>query len=393
MNAITRYILKIGMIVILFPLRLLPIKKNKVVLLNDIMNQDADFSSNPKYIALYIKQNYSNDFELIYPIGKGSSVDEAEDLGIKTVRLKSLAYFYHVMTCGFFLTTSGGISYIPFRESQTVINTWHGGGAYKKMALDIEDDEHLRKALKISESKTTYFLSSNKMFSDIVESAFLMPQEKILPYGLPRNDVFFKDTSEVNAKVRSYYNLDDDVNLAMYAPTYRSSNESIFKKHTLGPYDLDYNKTLEALSKRFGGKWILGIRLHPSISHLEMNLPDNIINMSAYEDIQELMCTASVLINDYSSTMWDFSMTRKPCFIFATDLENYDTNLGFYTSPQSWPFPLTENNDELEDAILNFNLVTYEKDLSEYFNWMGNYDLGNACQLTVDKMIEELRGK
>ena len=41
------------------------------------------------------------------------------------------------------------------------------------------------------------------------------------------------------------------------------------------------------------------------------------IEVSDYSDMQELLCAADILITDYSSSIWDFSYTKKPCFLYT----------------------------------------------------------------------------
>ena len=112
--------------------------------------------------------------------------------------------------------------------------------------------------------------------------------------------------------------------------------------------------------------------------------------MSDYDDVQELLYTSDVLINDYSSIMWDFVQTKKPCFIFATDLEEYENSTGLYTKPSSWPFPLAENNKELIENIETFNNDDYLKNIQNYFKWMESFEEGHACEKLCKKMIEKL---
>ena len=386
---VLRYIIKVSINILLYPLSLFPTKNNKVFMFNDLNGKDANYSSNPKYLSEYILKNHKDEFEIIYPLGK-SSYENRDDLPkeIEYVKLFSLKYYYHALTSKFFVTTSGGISYLPFKKNQVTINTWHGGGAYKKMGLDATQDESLEKALKKTEKKTTYFVSSNKYFSDIVHSAFLIPKEKIVDFGMPRNDLFFEkdDKTELINKIKTRYNIPLENKVALYAPTYRSHDESIFAKQQIGPYDIDHKRVLESLEKRFGGKWTFVIRLHPSIAQASLDLPEGVINTSDYTDPQELFLLGDILINDYSSTMWDFSFTRKPVFIFATDMDKYDNFLGFYTSPYDWPFPLTTNNDELVDAIINFNEEDYNKELNNYYDWMENYENGTSSKQIVELM-------
>ena len=134
--AFIRFSLKIGMLILLFPLRIFQIKKNRILLLENILNFDAQYNSNTKYISEYLLKNYPDIFEIVYPLGKKRDFSILKEKKIVPVRLGSLKYYYYIMTSKFFITTSGAIAYIPFRKKQVVINTWHGGGAYKKMGLD-----------------------------------------------------------------------------------------------------------------------------------------------------------------------------------------------------------------------------------------------------------------
>lgn len=385
-----RLMSKLIMLCLLYPLRIFKIKNNRILLLNNILNLDAKYSCNPKYMAEYLLENYSDIFEIIYPIGEhlDEIKEKLKDKNITFVKLGSLKYYYYCMTSKFFITTSGAISYIPFRKSQIVINTWHGGGAYKKMGLDASPNFFYKFDCKLTESKTTYFLSTNKYFSKAIQSGLLIPKNKILEIGMPRNDIFFRDYSDTTIKVKRQLGIPDDTRVVVYAPTYRPTSSNLSLIHKLGDYKIDINEVLKTLSDKFGGKWIFGLRLHPSVSKLLKDIPENVINMSDYEDAQEILCVADILINDYSSIMWDFAQTKKPCFIFAEDLAEYENSTGFYTKPSSWPFPLSQNNKELIDNIMSYNEEKYKKNLNDYFNWMGSCENGHACEKICNIIFE-----
>lgn len=386
--AFIRFSLKIGMLILLFPLRIFPIKKNRILLLENVLNFDAQYNSNTKYISEYLLKNYPNVFELVYPLGKKRAPSIFKEKDIISVKLGSFKYYYYVMTSKFFITTSGAIAYIPFRKKQIVINTWHGGGAYKKMGLDTTNNFFYRLDCKLTAKKTSYFLSSNKYFSDIVNRSLLISYDKFLNIGLPRNDVFFSDYSNIIKKVKNYYKIPENKKIIMYAPTYRPfKGNPFFLKHELGPYEIDIDLILKELEKKFNDEWVFALRLHPSIAELVPRiLNEKIINMSDYDDIQELMCASDILINDYSSTMWDYVQTKKPCFIFAKDLDEYESSTGLYTKPSSWPFPLARNNQEFIDNIRVFDYKKYLKDVEYYFSWMENYETGMACKQLCEKI-------
>lgn len=383
--AFVRLLLKLGFNVLLFPLRVCKIKQNRILLLNSL---NGNYCCNPKYIAEYLLSHYPNQFEIIFPVGKNVRVNvkELEDRGIRTVTAGTPAYYLLAMTSKVFITNSGGISYIPFRKKQIVINTWHGGGAYKKAGVDTEKSFFFKRDCRLTGKRITHFISSSGKFTEVMSSALMMDKSKFWEIGLPRNDIFFTDYQATADKIKKLYQIEDDVKIALYAPTYRTPDAGTFFQHQLGPYEIDYQRVLHALTERFGGKWVLAVRLHSSIASSITQFPENVINMSAHADSQEVLCAADILINDYSSIMWDFVQMRKPCFIFATDYQKYLDTVGLYTYADSWPFPFAQNNDELESLILHFDESAYAAAVDEYFGWMQNRESGQACRQLCERL-------
>lgn len=101
--------------------------------------------------------------------------------------------------------------------------------------------------------------------------------------------------------------------------------------------------------------------------------------MTYYHDMHELLCISDVLITDYSSSLFDFSLLHKPCFIYATDYESYDR--GTYFRLEELPFPLALNNAELFDVISQFDKEEYESKLTEFNKRiLCSYETGKACE-------------
>ena len=56
------------------------------------------------------------------------------------------------------ITNAGGISYLPLRKNQIVINTWHGGGPYKKTGIDMSSSKIQFVQTELNAKKITYML-------------------------------------------------------------------------------------------------------------------------------------------------------------------------------------------------------------------------------------------
>ena len=83
------------------------------------------------------------------------------------------------------------------------------------------------------------------------------------------------------------------------------------------------------------------LRLHPTLLGIvdtqDLISEDFVRNASCYESIQELLVASDILITDYSSTMFEFALLKKPCFLYTPDAKSYDR--GFYFPIEDLPFP------------------------------------------------------
>ena len=96
--------------------------------------------------------------------------------------------------------------------------------------------------------------------------------------------------------------------------------------------------------------------------------------------MQELLYITDILITDYSSSMWDFSLTERPVFLFAPDIDSYDVERGFYTNPYSWPFSIAKSNKMLLDQIRTFDLSEYKNKVHKHQQDLGSYEDIDACR-------------
>jgi CDP-glycerol glycerophosphotransferase len=150
---------------------------------------------------------------------------------------------------------------------------------------------------------------------------------------------------------------------------------------------IDFSAVLNALAIKFQKKFICLFRGHHYSPIKEIN--SSIINATNYPDMQELLYAADVLITDYSSSMWDFSLTHKPGFLYAPDLPAYKNDRNFYTPIEEWPFLLAETNETLCGNIINFSTEKYIEDVKNHHKSFGSYENGASCK-AVAELISSL---
>jgi CDP-glycerol glycerophosphotransferase len=241
------------------------------------------------------------------------------------------------------------------------------------------------KAYRSIRSKITdYVISGCEKFTYYFSKSWDIPKDKFLPIGLPRNDIFFNNYDDYRNKIKNIYKIDKNKKILLYAPTFRG--EFGFTHREFNSL-LDIEKLLDVLKSRFESDFVCLYRAHHCA--MEDTKLHNIISVSDYPDMQELLCATDVLITDYSSSIWDFSFMFKPCFIFAPDLKNYRATQGFYLPIEEWPFPLSITNEELFNNIHSFNNEEYINDVKKHHNNLGSYETGHAteqfCNILFDK--------
>ena len=97
-----------------------------------------------------------------------------------------------------------------------------------------------------------------------------------------------------------------------------------------------------------------------------------------------------MLITDYSSLMFDFVITKRPCFLYVPDIEEYTSqDRKLYFDIMKLPFASATSNNKLFEAINKFHYEDYKKGLTETLELIGSYEEGKARESLL-KRIEDV---
>lgn len=378
-----KYFIKRVMDIALRIFYIFPVDENRICFISE---HSYTFGDNLKYLALHLKNSDVN-CQIVFIAKDFSGIKEA---GIIPLKFHSLKHFYYALTSSVVITNRGGVSYLPIRGKQLVINTWHGGGPYKKSVGDIKEDYWYTKENNYNAKKINYILSSCKIFSDVESKGMGYTDAQCINCGQPKVDLFFKDNSGYREKIYNYYHIDKTKHLVLYAPTYRGEFTGYDNVISDEELELEHREVLLALENKFGGNWVFALRLHPRLKKCKVDCSD-IVNMTEYPDVQEILLASDALITDYSSIIWDFSFSKKPCFVYAKDIEEYSKHPGFYIDYHRWPYLIAESNEKLIANINTFRMEKYLQKLKKHYAESGSFESGHACE-TCEKIIKEHMG-
>lgn len=359
-----------------------PVKQNRIVFFSYYGRQ---YSCNPKFLTEYLLANNTDHLDIWWQFLNPEKFGQLEDRGVHLTKYDSLRGILNLMTAKVVVTNVDYPIYVPFRKKQFLINTWHGGGAYKKVATDIHSLVSCRlKTEEQSKKLVNLYISSSSLFTKfVIRGAFQFTGE-VLECGMPRNDILLGDTQSVYKAVREKLQLPSGQKIVLYAPTFREDL-------SIQDYGLDFPGMQAALKKRFGGEWVCFFRAHANLVRQfhNLKLENSVINVSDYDEMQELLCAADVLITDYSSSMWDFSLMKKPCFLYAVDKAAYQQERDFYLPMERWPFPYADNNETLQSNIALFDERAYVQAVDRHHEELGSTESGEASRIVVDRMLKE----
>lgn len=304
---------------------------------------------------------------------------------IRYVKINSFSSLYHYATAKIWISNTRLPYYLDKRNNQFYIQTWHAGIGLKRVekgAIGGLSKTYIAMAKKDS-LQADLFISNSTYRSHLYRNDFWY-DGKILECGLPRNDIFFKKNDR--NKILRQYGIPTNKKILIYAPTFR-------KQHTTNIYDIDFKALKTALSKKFSEEWIILLRFHHIVSYLAneycVKFKDDIFNITNTDDIYPLLSICDILITDYSSIMFDFMVTKRPVFIYATDINEYKKDRNFTFSFDELPFEVSRDFNELLTIIQE-----YKYDIKKYESFMkavGLKEMGNASQRISEIILSIIR--
>lgn len=276
-----------------------------------------------------------------------------------------------------------GRSFSP-KPQQFVLQTWHGT-MLKRLALE-RPNVSLRTKLAISREsrKWSALLSQNSHSTRHFRSSYAY-RGPVWQAGYPRNDALH-ERDQLAAKAA--LGIAAESKVLVYAPTWRDD----------AAQGADLLNVAE-FAARLPRGWMLVTRGHSRVSDRQgFAEHDRVIDASQGFDAATVIASADLFVTDYSSMMFDASVSPVRQAFFAPDLERYrDAERGFtFDFEQCAPGPITRTPDELLDVVRQLNSQAGQKrfdaewreQLTAWRNRFNAHDDGTAAKRVVQRMID-----
>lgn len=355
------------------------------------------YSDHGKYITeQLIKQ--TDEIDIVWAVTDLSAGTPESVRVINSVDVEK--YIYEMETAKVWIVSTMVPDYIIKREGQFYIHTKHWASiTLKKFFLDapsVSSIEGNRKWWLKNAEMMDYIIVGSEFDAESCRRG-LSSTAEMLCFGSPRSDALFAPV-DYKRKICDYYHIDIEKGMMLYAPTYRFRKNGAREIHVMGEMNLDFQKLRSALKKYSGKDWYILLRLHPgvAIESKKIAVQDGVVDVSDYEDSQELVAASDMLISDFSSIMYEPAFVGKPVFLYAPDKESYvKEDYELLLDYDTMPFPSAQTNEELEEEILKFDAGTYRKKVEAFLKKYDVCEDGRASERTAEFILNNLltRGK
>lgn len=271
------------------------------------------------------------------------------------------------------------------RNGQIYVMFWHGSPLKKLYLSRNKSIESLNYTKPFKE--VDFFCYSSPIFLSPMCEAFNLSKNIFIPTGLPRNDILINNNNEKYIRnIKKTLKIPTNKRVLFYCPTWRRTD---WKQ----PLPFDLNHLYQELSDKF----IILLRSHVG-KHDWIDKKGDTINLTRnkfafdvrdYENISDLYLISDVLISDYSSSIFDFSILERPQILYAYDLKEYKENQGLYFNYNKFsPFPIVKNENDLISEIkkLNLNDVMYIKKFKEKY---AKFETGTSSKQIIDLIFDK----
>ncbi|WP_288875366.1 CDP-glycerol glycerophosphotransferase family protein [uncultured Fusobacterium sp.] len=305
------------------------------------------------------------------------------------VKIDTYSFFKILLQAKIWVSNSGMDRGIELERKGIIkVETWHGTPLKK---IGGEENKNSLKRIEnlVEKDKKTIRCAQSEYDREIFSRIFNAEKSSILLSDLPRNDKLLKYTQEEIKNIKKELNIDINKKVILYTPTYREYliNENS-ETYIAPPINLKKWKA------KLGKEYILLIRAHYAVNAaLEIKDDDFVKNVSDYYSLNNLYIVSDMMISDYSSTYFDYSILSRPMYCFAYDLEEYKEKRGLYLElDKSLPCKINKTEDELIKDILNSN---YEEKSEKTYRFHKKYSpyAGNASKIVVDEILKKLKEK
>lgn len=247
--------------------------------------------------------------------------------------MKYYARAEYVVICDNFLP----IASCKKRKETTVIQLWHGCGAFKKFGYDTQGDIPAVYKGNVFRNYDIVTVSAPECASHF-QSAMRLPKKVFVPFGVCRTDKYFQSSYRKSCRERfeQTHKEAKGKKIVLWAPTFRG--------YPADPKLEQYEDVVQMCEELPDDIFVI-IKVHPLLTK---KYPYD--NSSLTTD--ELLPVTDLLITDYSSIIFEYSIYKRPMLFYAPDMVEYGVERGFYLDYNKLPGTIVTKKEQLAEKVV-----------------------------------------
>lgn len=372
MKKIAVYIMRLGLGIIYWFMKLMPVKADKVVFLSRQSNElTLDFRRTQELLS-----RLKPEAEIVTVCHR---LEGAEGGGIVKFAVSTLKSMYHMATSSVCVLDAywPAVSILKHKESLTVIQMWHALGkikqsGYQTLGKESGRGEEMARLMKMHEGYD-YIIAGGSSWNPFYRASFGTETAVLVNCGLPRIDHLLETRESNREKVLAAYPEFAEKTVVLYAPTFRRNIELHW----------------EALAEKLTAdeRFALIVKGHPN-QQLATDIP-GVYTCDEFKAV-DLLAACDYLITDYSAIAIEGAVLDRPTYYFVYDYEEYrdknGMNIDLFEVMPGCVFR------SAEDLAHQLTCGTYNREALD--NYRKKYlpeNLGTSTQQVVQLIIDNMR--
>lgn len=303
--------------------------------------------------------------------------------GVPTIVRYTPEWFRALATASVWIDNQG----LPFAlrkpERVTYVQTWHGT-PLKTMGWNDASlaaaDATQQASVQAAVNRWDVIPVPSEYFTETIVDAYCAPAMP-LKIGLPRNDRLHRRIDQEERRRRlATLGLRDDRRTVLYAPTRKGAGHERVFAAADWPAILSSEPSLQVMHRAH----------YTDVLESTASSTPQVVDVSTVGDMAELLDVTDVLVTDYSSVLFDFTLTDRPIILFQPDQAEYFAQRGVYFDIRSFsPGPIATTPDELAELVHTVDRwsSSWSSQRAAYRARFGTYERGDSAARVVRDII------
>ena len=252
------------------------------------------------------------------------------------------------------------------RETQ-IVQLWHACGTFKTFGLSRMGKQGGAPQTSMNHRNYDFVSVSSEFIRGIYAEAFGISTGKIKAFGVPRTDFLFdwKYKKKTRETLYQKYPILKESRVILFAPTFRGdgNKDAFYPKDAFSVDDFMENMPEDV---------VLIIKNHPFVKEelpVDARWAERVMQLNGEEHINDLMLVSSLLITDYSSSIFEAALLELPMLFYAFDEQEYIHSRDFYFSYRKFvPGPVETDFEKMTERAgeMISGKIAIEKSQTDY---------------------------